>query len=147
MPEDGFPVEVISGVPVVSAPEEIDITNADALRAALVQAAGDGHRRFVVDMTRTRFCDSAGLHTLLAAHRRAVAEDRQLLLVVSGDAVPRILALTGIDQIIPSFTGLDEAIGHTAEARAPRAPAHDGQLLPSRSVQRPARDCLRVAGG
>jgi anti-sigma B factor antagonist len=125
MPEDGFPVEMISGVPVVSAPPEIDITNADALRAALVQAAGNGHRRFVVDMTRTRFCDSAGLHTLLAAHRRAIAEGRLLLMAVGGDAVPRILALTGIDQIIPSFASLDEALSHTAEPSAPPAPAHD----------------------
>jgi anti-sigma B factor antagonist len=130
MPEDRFPVEMISGVPVVSALEEIDITNADALRAALVEAAANGHRRFVVDMTRTRFCDSAGLHTLLAAHRRAVAEDRQLLLVVSGDAVPRVLALTGIDQIIPSFTSLDDALSHTGEVRPPQAPAHDRQPLP-----------------
>src|ERR1700749_113440 len=28
MPEDRFPVEVVGGVPVLAAPEEIDITNA-----------------------------------------------------------------------------------------------------------------------
>ena len=32
MPELGFPVEMVSGVPVVAAPAEIDITNADGLR-------------------------------------------------------------------------------------------------------------------
>ena len=69
MPEDKFPVEVVRGVPVVAAPEEIDITNAEALRAALLTAA-DGHGTLVVDMTQTRFCDSSGLHVLIAAHRR-----------------------------------------------------------------------------
>ena len=51
MPEDGFPVEVIGGVPVVAAPEEIDITNAGALRSALIKAAADGPGALVVDMT------------------------------------------------------------------------------------------------
>jgi anti-sigma B factor antagonist len=55
------------GVPVVATPEEIDITNAEALRSALLTAAANGHSVVVVDMTRTRFCDSSGLHTLLAA--------------------------------------------------------------------------------
>ena len=53
MPEDKFPVEVVGGVPVVAAPEEIDITNAEALRSALLTAAAaaDGHGTLVVDMT------------------------------------------------------------------------------------------------
>jgi hypothetical protein len=38
----GFPVELVSGVPVVAAPEEIDITNAPDLRSALVEAAAGG---------------------------------------------------------------------------------------------------------
>ena len=51
MPEDTFPVEVVQGVPVVAAPEEIDITNAEALRSALLTAAANGHGTLVVDMT------------------------------------------------------------------------------------------------
>ena len=45
MPELRFPVEMVSGVPVVAAPAEIDITNAAGLRAALGQAAGNGPGR------------------------------------------------------------------------------------------------------
>ena len=40
MREDSFPVELVRGVPVVAAPEEIDITNVAGLRAALLKAAG-----------------------------------------------------------------------------------------------------------
>ena len=71
MPDGSFPVEIVKGMPVVAAPEEIDITNAGAPRAALLNAAANGHDRLVVDMTRTQFCDSSGLHTLIAAHKRA----------------------------------------------------------------------------
>ena len=97
MPEDTFPVEVVGGVPVVAAPEEIDVTNAEALRSALLKAAANGHRTLVVDMTQTQFCDSSGLHTLIAAHKRAEAEGHEVLLVIPGTTVLRVFALTGMD--------------------------------------------------
>ena len=65
-------------------------------------------------MTRTRFCDSSGLHTLLAAHKRAQAEGGELLLVIPSAAVLRVFAITAIDRMIPNFTILDEALAHTS---------------------------------
>ena len=115
MSDARFTVEVVRGVPVVAAPEEIDITNAEALRAALLMAA-DGHGTLVVDMTRTRFCDSSGLHVLIAAHRRARAAGHEVLLVIPGTTVLRVFALTGMDTVIPNFTSLAEAL---AQAPAP----------------------------
>ena len=140
MPEDKFPVEVVGGVPVVAAPEEIDITNAEALRSALLTAAADGPGTLVVDMTATRFCDSSGLHTLIAAHKRAGAEGREVLLVIPDTAVLRVFALTAMDRVIPNFTTLAEALAQTAAcpnghsrqrddgdaARAARGPSVDG---------------------
>jgi anti-sigma B factor antagonist len=105
-------VDVVRGVPVVTAPEEIDLTNVDGLRAALLEAAADGSTALVVDMTRTRFCDSAGFRVLVDAHKRAVAEGGAVLLAVPAAAVLRVLEITGIDQVIPSFASLDEAVAH-----------------------------------
>jgi anti-anti-sigma regulatory factor len=51
---------MVNGVPVVAAPEEIDASTADWLGELLLQAHCCGHGTFVVDMTRTRFCDSSG---------------------------------------------------------------------------------------
>jgi anti-sigma B factor antagonist len=110
MLEVWFPVEMIQGIPVVTAPEEIDVSNADGLRTSLLEAASNGHPTLVADMSRTRFCDSAGLHALAAAHQRARAEGGQLRLVISGDAVLRIFSITGMDQVIPSFASLDDAL-------------------------------------
>ena len=114
MPGPRFLVEVAGGVPVVRTPGEIDVTNAGGLRSALLEAAGNGYKRFVVDMTGTRFCDASAGHALVAAHRRALDEGRQMLLAVSDPVVLRVFALTGIDQMIPSFASLDEALGHAA---------------------------------
>ena len=110
MPDDGFLVDVIGDVPVVVAPEEIDITNAEALRSALLKAAASGPGTLVVDMTRTQFCDSSGPHALFAAHKRAEAEGREVLLVVASAVVMRIFALTGVDRVIPNFSSLAEAL-------------------------------------
>ena len=113
MPEASFPVEVVSGVPVVTAPEEIDITNAAGLRAALLEAAAHGSRTLVVDMAQTQFCDSAGLNVLARAHKRAQADGGELLLVICTAAVLRIFAVTGIDHLIPSFPNLEQALAPT----------------------------------
>jgi anti-sigma B factor antagonist len=126
MPDARFPVEVVRGIPVVATPEEIDITNATDLRAALLEAAEYGPGTLVVDMTRTQFCDSAGLHALVGAYRRAVAEGGSVLLAVSGGAVLRILALTGIDTVIPSFASLEDALqaaGAASPVQQPSGPA------------------------
>ena len=114
MHDGRFPVALVSGVQVVVAPEEIDITNAPELRSALLEAATGGSGTLVADMTRTRFCDSSGLHVLLATHKRAQAEGGELLLVIPNAAVLRIFAITGIDRMIPNFTSLDQALARTS---------------------------------
>jgi anti-sigma B factor antagonist len=66
----------------------------------------------VVDIPRTRFCDCAGLNALIAAHKRARAEGRQVRLVITGAQVRRILTLTALDRLIPIYTTLDQALAH-----------------------------------
>jgi anti-sigma B factor antagonist len=118
MRTDQSPYEVVGGVPVVAAPEEIDITNAPDLRSALQVAAADGHGTLVLDMTRTRFCDSSGIHTLLAAHKRAQSEGGELLLVMPDRPALRIFAITGVDRVIPNVTSLEEALARTSVNRS-----------------------------
>ena len=122
MPDDQFPIEVVEGVSVVVTPQEVDITNGEALRSALLKAAANGYLTLVVDMTATQFCDSSGLHALAAAHRRAQADGREVLLVVPGAAVLRVLALTGVDRVIPNFTSLAEALAYVDRDDHPRSP-------------------------
>ena len=101
-------------MPVVAAPEETGITNSPDLRSALLEAAAAWPGTLVADMTRTRFCDSSGLHALLAAHKRAEADGGELLLVIPSTAVLRVFAITAIDRMIPNFTSLDDALAHTS---------------------------------
>jgi len=122
MRDVSFPVELTRGVPVVVAPEEIDITNAEGLRAALLHAAALGRGDFVVDMTRTRFCDSAGIHALVDAYKRARDGGGRVLLATAGAAVPRIFEITGVDRVIPRFPSLEDALEQVPAAEAPGPP-------------------------
>jgi anti-sigma B factor antagonist len=120
---------IVSGVPVVAAPEEIDMATVEPLRVALLHAAADRPATIVVDMTRTRFCDSSGLAVLVRAHRRALADGSELRLVLPvGGAVSRVFAITSLDRIIPLFGSLDEAL-------APRPTAVVRALLPHRAAR------------
>jgi anti-sigma B factor antagonist len=116
-----YPGRLFDGVPVVATPAEIDISTTDEFRAVLLEATSNGHPMVVVDMTGTQFCDCAGLHTLLRAHERVLAEGRGLRLVIPADgAVPRILALTGSDRFIPCFASLADALAQRPDGASPR---------------------------
>lgn len=94
--------KMINGVPVVTAPAEIDITTAGEFHAVLLEETSAGHRAVLVDMSRTLFCDASGLHTLLAAHRRAAAEGGELRLIIPAvRAAARVIYLTCVDHVIP----------------------------------------------
>jgi len=110
MPDVAFPVEMVSGVPVVVTPEEVDITNAARLRGVLLEAAAARHGTLVVDMSRTAFCDTAGIHALVSAHKQAQAEHGELRLVITTPTVKRILTITGLDNFIQHFGSREDAL-------------------------------------
>lgn len=118
----GFSLTTVRGVPVVSTPPEIDITNAGELRAALRSAAGNGPAMTVADMSQTAFCDTAALGVLVRVHRQAVAEGGELRLVLRSRSLLRIFSITGVDSVIPAYPTLAEALSErpTAAIRPPR---------------------------
>jgi len=142
------PVEMIGGVPVVAAPEEIDAATAEQLRAVLLEAARHGFTTVVVDMTRTQFCDSSGLSVLIRAHKRALEEGGELRLVIPPDgAVFRIFTLTSLYRFIPRFGSLNEAL--LQKPAAPVLPPHSHPSASLRGAAHPSGSLDREvqAGG
>jgi anti-anti-sigma factor len=122
---------MVNGVPVVAAPEEIDVSDAGWLQAVLLDAVVRGHGSVVVDMTGTQFCASAGLGVLVRAHNWALAEGGELRLVIPASAlVLRMLAVSGIDQVIPNFADLDEALQPAPAAPTPPQPRRRRRAKP-----------------
>jgi anti-sigma B factor antagonist len=100
----------VNGVPVVRAAVEVDATNAQDLRSAIVAAISAGAERLIVDMSGTEFCDSTGLNVLVRAHKRLADAGGELLLVATEPTLLRIFKVTGMDTMFHLFASLDEAL-------------------------------------
>ena len=127
---------MVTGVPVVTPPAEIDLTTADRFRLVLLEAAAHGDATVVVDMTHTKFCDSAGLSVLARAHKQALEEGGELRLVIpAGGAVFRVFTLTSLHRFIPRFASLQEALPQRPAA----APIPPSRPRPSPGLGSPPR--------
>jgi anti-sigma B factor antagonist len=137
MPHGRCSFLMIKGVPVVTAPAAIDITTAGQLRAILAERAARGYATLLVDMTGTQFCDSSGLSVLVRAHKNALAQGGGLgLILPASGTIPHVFTLTGLDQVIPQFASLEQALAE--------APATIWQRRPGRS---PATRSLAECNG
>jgi anti-anti-sigma factor len=104
-----YPVRWMDKRAVITLPAEIDISNADGVQAELLSLLEQGATTLVLDMSATRFCDSAGVHAIVAARTRAVARGAEVRLVSSFASVLRVFAITGVDQIVGVYSSLDDA--------------------------------------
>jgi len=98
-----YPVLWIGQVAVVALPAEMDVTNADMVREDLLSVMNQGAVLLIADMSKTKFCDSAGVNALVRTFRRASASENTLRLVVSTPAVQRVLSITGVDRLVDIF--------------------------------------------
>jgi anti-sigma B factor antagonist len=101
----------VDAVAVVSLPDEVDITNADMIREELLSIINQGAETLIADLSKTQFCDSAGVSTLVRAFRRATSNGTKMRLVVGGPAVERVLTLTGVDRLIEVYPSVGAALG------------------------------------
>jgi anti-anti-sigma factor len=99
--------------PVVTLPAEIDMANAGAVGEQFAAALAPGVRVVIADMTATTFCGSAGLNTLIRAHKRATANGSELRLLLPCPNVLRIMKIQGVDAVLPIFFSLEEALAGT----------------------------------
>ena len=98
---ENFPVEWADRQAVVTLPAEIDISNAGLVSDTLLAVLNRGVAVLVADMTGTTFCACDGITALVRAYRRAAANHAELRIVVTAPIVLRLLALTGVDHLIP----------------------------------------------
>jgi len=118
-----FPVLWIGRTAVVILPAEIDITNADQVREDLLSVLNQGAALLIADLSKTTFCDSAGVGALARSFRRAEASQSEMRLVVSTLAVQRILTLTGIDRLLDIYPSVAASLAVSPDSVAAAATA------------------------
>ena len=78
----------------------VDLVTATQLADALRAAERDRPAVIGLDLSDMTFLDSSGVHVLVAANRRARLAGRRFVLANPGDAVRRVLTITGLDRQI-----------------------------------------------
>jgi len=106
----------IGQVAVVTLPEEIDVTIADGIREELFALLDQGASLLVADLSKTEFCDSAGVSALVGTYRRASASGSSVRLVVGTPAVQRVLSITGVDRLVDIFPSVVASLAGTPAA-------------------------------
>src|SRR4051794_25392215 len=89
-------VTVDSAAAVVTAAGELDSCSAPRLIAAVEQALAVSPLDVTLDLTAVTFMDSAGVHALGGAYRRAATAGIRLRVLALRRAVIRPLQLTGL---------------------------------------------------
>jgi len=93
---------------IVAMPAEVDVTNTDQAREALLAVTRQRPAVLVINMGETTFCDSAGVQAIVAAYRQAAGTPTELRLVAT--SVKRILSLVGIGELIPIHPTVEAAL-------------------------------------
>jgi anti-sigma B factor antagonist len=95
---------------VVMLPREIDVSNAQWVFDQLSWVFASGASVVIADLTKTVFCDSTGLGTLLRVQRQAATDGAQLRLAISpGGPVQRVFDLMGLDRLLPVYSSRAQA--------------------------------------
>ena len=102
--------QYLPAVVVLALPAEIDLASAGRVGEQLGAALAPGVRIVIADMTATTFCDSSGISMLVRAHRQAAASRTELRLAVPATAVRRVFTLAGMDQLLPIYPSLSQAL-------------------------------------
>jgi anti-anti-sigma factor len=115
---------------MVVLPVEIDAVCAQQVGDELAAALAEGVTVLVADLSGTAFCDSSGVRMLAGARRAAQANGTELRLVVPSVAVRRVFELMGVDELLPVYPTLGEAMtgapggsGEEPEVPSPEQPA------------------------
>ena len=100
------------GVVLLRASGDLDAYTAPGLRAGLHEATdGNGDVELVVvDLQATTFIDSAGLGTLVGAHRRMRERGGRLRIVRPPALVSRAFELTGLDEVLELWDDREQAL-------------------------------------
>jgi anti-sigma B factor antagonist len=107
-----------SPVVVAEVEGEVDASNADKVGEEIGGLVTNAPTGLLLDLTRTRYLDSAGIRMLLDLAQK-LRERRQSLSLVVPDGAPlgRLLSVAGIPQLLPVVATREEGLDRTGDER------------------------------
>jgi anti-sigma B factor antagonist len=98
------------GWTVIDVRGDLDVYSSPNLRQLLLDRIHRGDDRIIVDLEHVDFLDSAGASVMVSALRQATNRNGTLALVQPGDQARRMLRLTDLDKVLPTFTSVEDAV-------------------------------------
>jgi anti-anti-sigma factor len=90
---------------------EVDLSNVEDVRTALVDAVSHDTEHLILDLTNTEYLDSTGVRLLFELAERLQGRRQELRLVVDDETlVQRVITLTQLDQRVPLDGTVEQAI-------------------------------------
>lgn len=91
---------------VVGVSGEVDLATAGAVEQELLRAEVS-HDLVVLDLSKTSFMDSTGIHMIISANRRLQERGGRLLVVHGPPHIRRLLELTGVAEHVELLQDAD----------------------------------------
>lgn len=90
--------------------EKLDATNAPDLKAEFVVLNKKGINNIILDLSKTRYCDSSGLSAILTANR--LCKDTNGVFVLCGmqEAVAKMIRIAQLDKVLTITEAVDLAV-------------------------------------
>lgn len=112
----GVAIERIDGVPIARVSDDIDAANAGVVHQQLADALSADTSSLIIDLSETRYVDSAGLDMLLRLSDRLEHRRAQLMLVIPKTSqLSRLAEIVGLPQAMPVHPTLPAAQHAAAE--------------------------------
>jgi anti-sigma B factor antagonist len=99
-----------AGMQIVHARGELDLATADGLAARGCAALARHARLLLLDLTGLSFCDARGLSALVQIANQADKTGCRYGLIAPRPLVAKVLRITGLDQRMPVFATIDDAL-------------------------------------
>lgn len=90
--------------------EKLDTQVAPGLKTDLVVLKSEGVKNIIIDLSKTRYCDSSGLSAILIANRLCKESGGTFVLCGVQDPVMKLISISQLDSILNITPTSQEAI-------------------------------------
>lgn len=93
--------------------EKLDITNAAELKSEFVLLNKKGINTIVLDLSKTKYCDSSGLSAILVANRLCKDTNGKFILCGLNSAVQKLIEIAQLDKVLlikDSYQSVNETL-------------------------------------
>lgn len=89
--------------------EKLDGTVSPSLKSEFVMVNAGGVKNIVLDISKTRYCDSSGLSAILVGNRLCKNSEGSFILCGVQDSVKKLIAISQLDSILNISPTVTEA--------------------------------------